>query len=599
MIVKPTARRQEEASIPNVIRRLGRFVRPYRVTLAVSFLLLLVRVGVELLKPWPLKFVFDDVLTKPSLTGDTLSLLIGIAALVVVIALLDGLLGYVLVRLVNGTGRTIVFDIRVALFDHLQRLSLQFHSRTRSGDLMTRVTGDVKAMQDVATGSLLEVLSSLLFFVFLGAVLLWLDWQLALVVVLAIPLMFLLLFVYTSRVRAFSKEERKREGALASVLHENLGATRLVRVFAREDEARRQFEAESAASLESGFAAALAGARFSVVVDTLRAVVLALVLGFGAHRVVTGAMSPGDLIVFVSYVRNFYKPMRTAMREIHHLARAIPRAERVLELLDEEQGVTDLPGAVPAPRFHGELEFRDVSFGYEPGTAALHAVDLTIPARRMTAIVGPTGAGKTTLVSLIPRLFDPTEGEILIDGRNVKDYTLASLRSQVSMVLQESVLLQSTIADNIRYGRAAATYEEIVAAAKAANAHDFIAALPDGYDTVLGERGDTLSGGQRQRIAIARAMIRDAPILLLDEPLTGLDALAADAVGEALERLMAGRTVITITHQLAAVQRADQIVVLEGGRVVQQGTHRELVETEGRYRDLFRAQFRDFVATGS
>jgi ATP-binding cassette subfamily B protein len=322
-------------------------------------------------------------------------------------------------------------------------------------------------------------------------------------------------------------------------------------------------------------------------------VVTAVVLGFGVERVMAHAITPGTLIVFVSYVRSLYKSLRVATKHTTRLTKAGAQVERVAELLDVEEGVTDRPGARPAPPIQGTIEFRAVRFEYEPGKTILADIDLVIPARQVTAIVGPTGTGKSTLVALVPRLYDATCGEVLIDGHDIRDWTLRSLRSQISVVLQESVLLQASIAENIAYGRPAAAFEEIEAAARAANAHDFIVALPDGYDTIIGERGETLSGGQRQRIAIARAIVRKAPIVILDEPLTGLDAVAAASVAEALDRLKKDKTVIVITHQLSSVQRADQVVVLSDGRIAQQGRHQDLVNADGLYRRLVQAQFQD------
>src|SRR5262249_45512444 len=393
-----------------------------------------------------------------------------------------------------------------------------------------------------------------------------------------------------------SRAERKREGALASVMHEALGTVRMTRVFNREDQARKRFYEESAASLESGLAAAMTGERFSWMVDVLGGIVTAAVLGFGVLRVMAGAINSGSLVVFVSYIRDFYKSLKMTIKHTTRVTKAGAQVERVVELLHTKEGVTDCPGAEPAPRFQGLIELRSVSFEYEPGHPVLKGIDLTIPAGKGTAIVGPTGSGKATLGSLIPRLYDPTQGQVLIDGPDIRTWTLQSLRSEISVVLQESVLLQASIAENIAYGQPTASIQEIEAAARAANAHGFIMELPEGYDTEVGERGETLSGGQRQRIAIARAIVRNAPIIILDEPLTGLDANTAAAVTEALERLIGRNTVIIITHQLSIVQRADQIVVLADGRIVQQGGHRELLESDGRYRQLFQAQFKDILA---
>jgi ATP-binding cassette subfamily B protein len=561
-----------------------------------GLLLMLGEAAMDLLKPWPLKLVFDSILRQGTLEGSALYILLGVSLAVVGIAALEGLFKYVGAFCLNRAGRTIVFDIRSALFDHIQRLSLQFHDRRSTGDLLTRVTSDVTALRQALTESLAEVVHSCLVLVGMAIVLLWLDWPLALVAIGASPLLLLALVRYTTQIRAHSRAERRREGTLASVLHEALGTVRQTRVFSREEEASRRFRQESEASLQSGLAATLSAERFSWVVDVLAAVVTGLVLGIGVQRVMAGAITPGTLIIFVTYTRNFYKPLRTAVRNAGKITRAAARAERVAELLDVKEGITDLPGARPAPRFRGEIRFRGARFEYEPGRPVLDGIDLTIPARQTTAIVGPTGAGKSTLVALVPRLFDPTEGAVLIDGRDIRAYTLRSLRSQVSVVLQESVLLRASIAENIGYGRPSAGQEEIVAAAEAANAHDFIMALPRGYETEIGERGETLSGGQRQRIAIARAMVRDAPIVILDEPLTGLDATSAAEVMDALKRLMRGKTVLIITHHLAFAQRADQVVVLADGQIVQRGTHRELVDAPGPYRRLFEAQFKDVLA---
>lgn len=571
-----------------VLRRLGRFARPQRLFIVAAFVMLVGTVAMDLLKPWPLKFALDAVLDENASPGTTRNLLLGVAGMVIATAFLDGLFTYAQAYFINRAGRRIVFDIRSALFDHIQRVSLQFHSRKRTGDLLTRVTSDVKAINEALTESLLQVASSLILLVGMAAVLFWLDWQLALIAVGSSPILLFVLTRYTRKIRRFSRAEREREGALASVLHETLGAIRLTKVFNREEETRRRFQAESAASVESGMAANLADERFSWVVDGLGALVTAAVLGYGAHRAMSGAISPGDLVVFFTYIRNFYKPMRTSVKHASKITKVMAKAERVVDLLDIEEGITDRPGALRARPFYGQIDYRGVSFEYESGAPVLVDITVTIPSRRVTAIVGPTGAGKTTLVSLIPRLYDPTRGSVLIDGHDVREYTLQSIRSQISMVLQESVLFRTTIAENIGYGREDATPDEIVAAAKAANAHDFIMELPEGYATEIGERGDTLSGGQRQRIAIARAMVRNAPILILDEPLAGLDAASAASVMEALERLMRDRTVIIITHQLTTAQRADYVLVFEGGRITQQGTQKEVSEGVGTYRDLLR-----------
>ena len=590
----------EEAHPPSlyVLRRLSQFALPHWRPIAITFVIVMFQAGLGLLGPWPMKIILDSILTEESLEGTTLYLLIGVTGVIVFAAVFDGFIAYMRARYINLAGRTIVFDLRVALFDHIQRVSLQYHSRRRSGDLMTRITSDVKAMRQVFTGSVVSVLYAVLFIFGMGVLLLWLDWQLALLSMVAAPLMYVLLIRYTSQIRTLSQEERLREGAAASVLHEALGAVRLTRLFNQEDQVREKFEEESYASLESGYEATLAGARFGWAVEVLKAGVTALILGFGVMRVMSGDMTPGGLIVFYTYSRGFYRPLRSTMKQYTKITRVLARAERVVEVLDEKEGVADLPDARPAPPFKGKVQFRGVSFAYEEDNSVLKDVALVIPAGKVTAVVGPTGVGKSTLASLVPRLYDPTSGSVHIDGVDIREYTLRTLRAQIGMVLQESVLFRASVSENISYGKPGATQHEIVAAAKAANAHDFVTSLPDGYDSELGERGETLSGGQRQRISIARAIIRDAPILILDEPLAGLDVESAATVLEALDRLMAGKTVILITHQLSTVERADHVIVLEEGQVVQQGSVAELGSVEGQFRRLLQTEVKDPIATG-
>src|SRR6266571_1925640 len=590
MMMRMTTAGKEGINVRRTLARLRPFVLPHWLSITLALLLMLGNAGMDLLKPWPLKLTFDVVLRQKTLEGNTLYLLIGVSALVVAIALFGGLFDYLAAFCLNRAGRTIVRDLRAALFDHIQKVSLQFHSRRPTGDLISRFISDVKSFRDALTDSLVEVLTSVFFLIGMGAVLLWLDWQLALVIIGSAPVLAYAFLRYGSEIQERSRAERKREGALASVVHEALGTIRLTRVFNREEEVKQRFQAESVASLQSGLAATMAGERFSWTVDVLGGIVNAVILGYGTQRVMAGAITPGTLVVFLNYTRNFYKPLRTVVKHIARITRATAQMERVVELLDVKEGVTDLPGARPAPRLQGRIEFRHVTFAYEPEQPVLKGLSLTFPAGQVSALVAPTGAGKTTLASLIPRLYDPTEGAVLIDGQDIRQWTLQSLRAQISVVLQESVLLQASIAENITYGRASASFKDIVAAAKTANAHDFILALPQGYDTEVGERGETISGGQRQRLAIARAMVRNAPILILDEPLAGLDAASAAAVMEALERLMHRKTVLIITHDLSIAQRADQVVVLAEGQVVQHGSHRELVEADGLYGQFFQAQ---------
>jgi subfamily B ATP-binding cassette protein MsbA len=489
-------------------------------------------------------------------------------------------------RAINRAGRTIVFDLRAALFDQIQRLSLQYHSRRETGDLMARVTSDVRALKGLLTSSILGMIAASLLLLGMAGVLIWLDWRLALIPIGGAPFMGLLIKRYLEDLKFHSREQRRSEGALATVLSESLGAVRLTRIFNREDQARQRFLRESEASLEQGLAATMVEQRVAWGIDSFWSVVIAAVLGFGVYRVMSGTATAGELVVFVHYSKQFYKPLRSILRHLNKTTRAYARAERVVEILEMQTGVVDRPDAVPAPPLKGEIEFRNVSFAYEGDQIILKNIDLRIPEGSVSAIVGPTGAGKTTLASLIPRLYDPTFGEVTIDGRDIREYTLSTIRAQIGMVLQESILLRTSVAENIAFGRSSATMEDIHAAAEAAHAHEFISKLPQGYETEIGERGETLSGGQRQRIAIARAMVGGAPILILDEPLAGLDPSSTSSVMSALQALMKGKTVIIITHQLETIRNADQIAVMGSGRTLQIGRYAELVEVEGKFREL-------------
>jgi ABC-type multidrug transport system fused ATPase/permease subunit len=566
---------------PYVVRRLAPYALPHWPAIFLALVLIGASTGLDLLGPWPMAFIIDHVLTDVvrethTLSGRPMWILVGVCAALVIMAVANGLISFLQAYFVSRASRQIVFDLRAALFNHVQRLSLQFHSNRRTGDLIQRVTSDVRSLKDLFTDTSVTMIHSALYLVGMTVLLLWMDWQLGLLSMVATPPLVVLGLLNTRTIRRYSRAERGSEGQLSSIVSESLGAMRLIRVFNQEDEARNRFSQQNIATSESAFQANLATARFGWLIGITRAGLTAFILVFAVHRVVGGSMSIGHMTVFLAYVRNFYRPLRTSLRQFAGLSATMARAERVVDLLDTKEGVVDAPNAVPAEHFRGEVDFRNVSFSYE-SSPVLQNVSLRIPAGKTTAVVGPTGVGKTTLISLIPRLYDPDQGEVLIDGQDIRAVTLKSLREQVSVVLQESVLFRASIFENIAYGRAHATLDDIVGAAKAANAHEFIMQLPNGYETEVGERGETLSGGQRQRIAIARAMIRDAPILILDEPLVGLDAASADVVLEALERLTSGRTAIVISHLVSSVLNADHVIVLESGRVAREGTVEEVV----------------------
>jgi ATP-binding cassette subfamily B protein len=573
---------------PYVIRRLSSYALPHWPAIVLALLLLFSQTGLDLLSPWPMKFIIDDVLltgsgnarqVRTAIDGRALYVLVGVCSSLVAMAVAGGLIALLEAFFVSRASRQIVFDLRTALFDHVQRLSLQYHSHKRTGDLIQRVTSDVRSLKDLFTDTSVNLIHSFIYFIGMTVTLLLMDWQLGLASMAAAPLLLVLMVYNTRTIRRYSRAERGSEGALSSLVSETLGAVRLIRIFNQEDEARSRFTQQNTLTSENAYQANLATAKYAWIIDFVRALISATVLGFAVQRVVSGGMSIGEMGVFLSYVSRFYRPIRTTMKEVTGLSATMARAERVVDLLDTTEGVMDRPDAVPAERFRGEIEFQNVTFGYE-NSLVLQNISLHFPAGKTTAVVGPTGVGKTTMISLIPRLYDPNDGAVLIDGRDIREFTVKSVRNQVSVVLQESVLFRASIFENIAYGRANATLEEIIDAAKAANAHEFITELPDGYETEVGERGETLSGGQRQRIAIARAMIRNAPILILDEPLVGLDAASADVVLEALDRLMTGKTAIVISHLLSSVQNADHVIVLDSGRVAREGTLDEMIALE-------------------
>jgi ABC-type multidrug transport system fused ATPase/permease subunit len=481
--------------------------------------------------------------------------------------------------------------LRVALFAHVQGLSLSFHERQRTGDLITRVTADVDKTQALITEDLMKNLGEALTLLGMGAIMLWMDWQLALVVLAVVPLLFVLVQRYRVQIRAEARRLRQQEGQVASLAQEALASIKVVQTYGQEEYVTEQFKEETQAALDAGLHVSRLGASFGWLVNVTTALGTALVVVIGAQRVLAGALTPGDLLVFLAYVRDFYSPMRTLSRLFIKLSETWVRLERITEVLAEESGVREEPMAQPAPALVGRLQFEKVNFSYPTRKAVLTDIDFTVEPGQVVALVGPTGAGKSTLVSLVPRLYDPSAGRVLLDGQDIRRFTLASLRSQIATVLQETILFRASVRENIAYGRPGASNAELERAAKLAGADDFIQRLPDGYATLLGERGATLSGGQRQQLAIARALVRNAPLLILDEPTTGLDARAEGEVLAALERLIAGRTTLLITHQLRLVQQADLILVLESGRIVEQGVHAHLIHSGGLYARLYAAQF--------
>ena len=484
----------------------------------------------------------------------------------------------------------VLTDVRENVYRHLQRLSLSFHTKSRSGDLIVRVISDVSMLKDAAITAALPLFANLVILAGMVLVMFLMQWQLAFLVVLTAPLYLVLSVRIGRRLREVSHRQRQQEGAMAATAAESLAAIQVVQALGLEAIFAQSFSSDNKRSFKEGVKATRLTARLERTVDVLIAVATALVLWYGARLVLSGRMTPGDLLVFLAYLKTAFRPVRDLAKYTGRLSRASAAGERVLDLLDRTPEIRDLPGAVPAPPFVGNVHFDSVNFCYEPGHWVLKDIDLQVSAGQRIALVGPSGIGKSTLARLLLRLYDPTEGRVLIDGMDVRSFTVASLRRQISVVLQDSLLFASTVWENIGYGVPDATRENIEAAAKLANAHEFIMMLPHGYDTVIGERGASLSHGQRQRIAIARAAIRSAPILILDEPTTGLDERNEREVMDALQRVTNGTTTLLITHDLQLASRSDQIIFLEGGRVAEHGTHEQLVQANGRYALLYKLQ---------
>jgi ATP-binding cassette subfamily B protein len=583
-----------------ILRRFWPQIRKQLPLIGGSLLALLAEIGLRLLEPWPLKFIFDRVIvTSPDSrsvdlglgdTGQTVGQLALAVLAVVLIAGLRAGASYLNTVSLALAGNRVAMEIRTRLYRHLLHLSLSYHSRARSGDLLTRIMSDIGRLQEVAVTALLPTLVHSLTLVGMVGLMFWMNWPLALMALAVFPLFFLSTLRISGRIREVARKQRRREGAMAATAAESIGAIEVVQAFCLEDTLERTFSAASRKSFKEGVRGKRLASRLERTVDVLIAIDQALVLGYGAWLVLRGASTPGDLLVFLSYLKGAFRPMRDLAKYTGRLAKATAASERVLDVLDTPSDVTDLPGATPAPTFYGETCFENVCFGYELSHPVLKDISFEALPGQCVALVGPSGSGKSTLASLLLRLHDPQLGCIRIDGADLRTYTLSSLRAQISIVLQESTLFGVSIRDNITCGLQDVTPEQVEIAARLANAHDFIMELPAGYDTVLGERGVTLSGGERQRIAIARAAVREAPIVILDEPATGLDNENEHAVQEALERLTWGRTTFLIAHDLRSTERADLILYLDRGRIAECGTHRELMRQRGRYAAMYNLQ---------
>jgi ATP-binding cassette, subfamily B, bacterial len=580
--------------------RVLRYVRPFWKLGAASALLTAAVAGLGLLAPWPLKILFDSVLGSHPLPGPVEPLLAPLAGDRGRLLLAVVLGGFALTLLANGLkvlgsfvdtrlSQGMVLNFRSDLFQHAQRLSMAYHDRRRSGGLIFAINfqadnaaGLVMVLQPLAQAALTLV----------GMV--WITFQinarLALLSLVVVPFLYWSVGYYMTHIQERLRRVKGLEGESLSIVHEAISMIRVIVAFGREAYQHRKFREHGERAVDERVKVTVRQTAFSLIVNTTTAAGTALVLGFGVHQILQGRMTGGELLVVIAYVASIYTPLEQLSTTIGSLQDRFTSLEVAFAVLDTEPEVRDAADAVAVERARGRITFEDVGFSYQGRQGTLQEISFDVQPGQVVGIAGPTGAGKSTLISLVPRFYDPQRGRVLLDGVDVRRLTLASLREQVSIVLQEPLLFSGTIEDNIRYARLSATREEIVAAARAANAHDFVMRLPEKYQTVLGERGARLSGGERQRISVARAFLKDAPILILDEPTSAIDSRTEAVILEALERLMAGRTTFMIAHRLSTLRNADLILVMHGGRIVGRGTHDELMARDGLYRQLYSFQ---------
>ena len=565
-----------------------------RLALSLAAVALLGVVLADVLAPWPLKIIFDHILLakplpptlallQPVLDWGTWPALTVATLAIAAIALAGGVLAYLQLYTTAKVGHRITWRLRGELFAHLQRLSLAFHRDSRSGELLTKVAGDTNLLRDMFSDWALTLGRHALTLVAMLSVMFLLNWQLALVVAATLPPLLGVIFVLNRRVKASVREQRKHEGLMATRLNEVLSSIALVQAFGRHTYEEDRFSREIEANYESGMRTTRTTGAIVKAIAVISAAGTAITVLLGAHEVLAGRLTPGELLVFITYVTSLYKPVRDLGRLSAKFSRASVSAQRVAEILDHEPDIADAPDALELKRPAGEIVFENVSFGYGAGRAVFDSLSLRIAAGERVALVGPSGAGKSTLLNLLLRLYEPTAGRVLIDGIDIRRFTRDSLRREIGIVLQDSILFGVSVRENIAYGRPDAPLDAIEAAARAARAHEFIVDLPEGYDTEIGERGATLSGGQRQRLCLARALVKEPAILVMDEPTASIDAVSARLINEAVARVHRNRTLIVISHEYSDMASYDRILVLQNGRLVESGAHEALLKARGTY----------------
>jgi ABC-type multidrug transport system fused ATPase/permease subunit len=583
-------------------------LRPYRGWLIIVFVAMLAEIAMSLAAPWPLKLVLDDALGHHELPHwlawahdygferHTLGVALFAGVATLFIAVVGAIATYVDNYYTTSVGQWVANDLRIRIYEHLHRLSLHYYDNVKTGALMSTITSDVATIQSFASSSTLDIVVDLITIVFMVGLMFWLDWDFTLIAVGFTPFLVVFLFHFKKAVKEVTRTVRARQSEVVAVVQEGLGSVRAVKAFGRQDLEVGHLETASHATVEAALKARQVKSLLSPMVSIVVAICTGIVLWKGTSLIVAGTMTAGALTVYLAYLSKFFKPVKDLASMTSAIAQTTVALERIQAILSADDIIQERADATDPGRLKGAITFEHVAFSYGDDAPVLRDVSFSIEPGQVVGIVGPTGSGKSTVLSLVPRFYNPTRGRVLIDGDDISTYKLASLRSQVGFVLQETVLFRGTIRENIAYGRPGATDEEVIAAAKIANADEFISRMPHGYDSPVGERGDTLSGGQRQRIGIARAVIRNSPIMILDEPTAALDTESERLVIEGLERLMEGRTVIMIAHRLSTIVDADKIIVLKDGVVAEEGSNDELIARGGVYAELHRVQYEPAAA---
>jgi len=587
-----------------LLRLIRSLVRPYRGTLFVILMAMLVQTAMSVAGPWPLKIILDNVVgshrlapwlddfLRPILSGSgKMQIAVAAAMAVVLIAVFGAIASYVANYYTTSVGQWVANDLRMRTYHHLQQLSLSYYDSHQTGTLLSTITSDVQTIQAFASSSTLGIVVDMFTILGMLFIMLQLNWDFTLIAIAVTPFMLLLVSRFNKAVKKATHEVRKQQSKVVTVVEQGLQSMRVVKAFGRQDLAEKELADVSQSTVDASLKARRLKALLSPIVAITVSLCTAVVLWRGSALILAGVMTVGALTVFLSYLSKFFKPVQDLATMTNAIAQAAVAVERIRGILDADTIIPERPNAREPQALAGEIEFDHVAFSYDADAPVLTDVSFRIGAGQMVGVVGPTGCGKSTIVSLIPRFYDATAGAVKIDGVDIRDYKFHELRNQIGYVLQEPGLFEGSVRENIAYGKKGVTEEQVLEAAKLANADEFIARMPHGYDTMIGERGETLSGGQRQRIGIARAIIRDNPILILDEPTAALDTESEKLVIEALERLMKGRTVITIAHRLSTIRDADKIIVLKGGVVAEQGSHDELLARDGVYAELYRIQF--------